>query len=90
MEEKIEEKDFVQSWRSLKGKELEMESEDQNNFSYYLMNVDEVSKILNISKSKVYRMIKAGELPSVLVGYSKRVHPDDLKKYINSFRNSLA
>jgi len=66
-----------------------METSKTDQFSYSLLRPDEVSRILSISKSKVYRMIKTGELPSVLVGYSKRVHPEDLQQYIEGCRNPV-
>lgn len=53
---------------------------------FNLLRPAEVSRILSISKSKVYRLISSGELPSVEVGYSKRVHPSDLVHYIDNAR----
>ncbi len=66
-----------------------MSGKNKHNPSFTLMRPEEVCEVLNVSKSKIYRMIKAGELPSVLVGYSKRVHPDDLMKYIDRRRNPM-
>ena len=47
-----------------------------------LLKVDEVAEQLNISKSFAYSLMKTGQLPSVRLGRSVRVHPRDLKEYI--------
>lgn len=63
-----------------------MEKQSKNNFSFELLKPDDVSQILSVSTSKVYKLIKLGELPSILVGYSKRIHPEDLEVYIENGR----
>ena len=47
-----------------------------------LLLAGEVAKILQISRSKAYNLIRCGELPSVRIGTSVRVPEDDLKAYI--------
>lgn len=42
----------------------------------------EIAQMLNVSKAHIYNLIASGELPSVMVGQSKRVRPEDLETYI--------
>ncbi len=66
-----------------------MISEQEKTISIHLLKPAEVSRVLNVSKSTVYRMLKSGDLPSLEVGFSKRVHPDDLDHFINECRKPL-
>ena len=67
-----------------------MEKQLNTKFSFELLKPDQVGRILSVSTSKVYKLIKAGELPSILVGYSRRIHPEDLELYIDSGRRKDA
>jgi len=49
-----------------------------------LLNAKQVAEILNISKSKTYRFMQLGEIPTVRIGKSRRVRPEDLIMYIES------
>jgi putative molybdopterin biosynthesis protein len=49
-----------------------------------LLTSDEVAKILKVSRSYAYLMLKRGDIPAVHVGSSVRVRPEDLELYINS------
>ena len=51
---------------------------------YGLLNAAEVAEILNISKSKVYRLMQTGEIPTVCIGTAKRIRPENLHNYINN------
>lgn len=53
-----------------------------------LLKASEVAQILNVSKAHVYNLIASGDLPSVHVGESRRVRPEDLEKYIESNLNN--
>ena len=46
------------------------------------LTVAEVAAILRVSTMTVYRLIKAGELPSVRVGKSYRLREDDVDAYV--------
>jgi excisionase family DNA binding protein len=48
-----------------------------------LLNAKQVAEILNISKSKAYHFMQLGEIPTVRIGKSRRVRPEDLIEYIN-------
>jgi excisionase family DNA binding protein len=43
------------------------------NPSNQLVRVTEVARHLSLSRSKIYQMMDAGELPYVLLGHSRRV-----------------
>jgi excisionase family DNA binding protein len=47
-----------------------------------LLKAPEVAVILNCSKAFVYKLIKQGKLPSVQIGYAKRIRPEDLHHFI--------
>ena len=55
-----------------------------------LLKSDEVAEILQISRSMAYALMKRGDIPTVRIGTSVRVRPEDLEKYIkdNVTRNS--
>jgi excisionase family DNA binding protein len=42
----------------------------------------QVSKIISVSKSQVFALMKTGELESLTIGRSRRVSQDQLIKYI--------
>ena len=46
------------------------------------LTVAEVAGLLRVSTMTVYRLIKAGDLPSVRVGKSYRVREDDVDRYL--------
>lgn len=62
---------------STKGQE---KTEKQN----AILTSDEVAKILRISKSKVYRMMQVGEIPSVKFGRTSRIRLEDLQNFIRN------
>ena len=47
-----------------------------------LLKSEEVAEILQISRSMAYTIMKRGDLPTVRIGTSVRVRPEDLDKYI--------
>ena len=48
------------------------------------LTVAEVASIMRVSKMTVYRMVHAGELPAIRVGWSFRVPEDEVHKYLRS------
>lgn len=48
----------------------------------HLIHANDVAKILNISKSLAYRILKLGEIPTVRIGTAVRVRESDLLVYI--------
>jgi excisionase family DNA binding protein len=61
---------------------LELEDEMANTFVAILLRPEEAGRILGFSRSKVYGMLAAGELPSVRLGKSVRVPRAALEKFI--------
>jgi excisionase family DNA binding protein len=57
-----------------------------------LLTSDEVAKILRVSRSSAYLLMKRGELPVVHVGRLMRVRPEDRQGYIhdNATQGDLA
>ena len=51
-----------------------------------LLKADEVARILNISRSLVYRLIHTGKIPHIRINQAVRVHNDDLNKFIEGNR----
>ena len=49
-----------------------------------LLKSDEVAKILHVSRSFAYLLMKRGDIPVVRVGTAVRVRPEDLERFINN------
>ena len=49
----------------------------------FMFNPRDTAKILSISRSQVYQLLKTGELESVRIGRSRRISQDQLILYIN-------
>ena len=47
-----------------------------------LLKSEEVAGTLQISRSMAYALMKRGDIPTVRIGTSVRVRPEDLEKYI--------
>ena len=52
------------------------------NPGYRLLKARDVAAFLNVSRSFAYHLIQTGELPTVRLGKSVRVRPQDLQAYI--------
>ena len=48
------------------------------------LTVAEVAELIRVSTMTVYRLIKAGELPTVRVGKSYRIWEDDVDEFLAS------
>jgi excisionase family DNA binding protein len=53
-----------------------------------LFNVNQVSKIMNVSKSQVYNLINNGKLESVAIGRSRRVTTSQMNRFIENLTAS--
>ena len=47
-----------------------------------VLTIPEVARELRVGRTTVYRLISTGELPSVLVGGSRRVAAEALARYV--------
>ena len=48
-----------------------------------LLKASEVARILNISRSLVYRLIHNGKIPHIRINQAVRIHNDDLNRFID-------
>lgn len=55
-----------------------------------LLRPEEVAECLNIGRSKVYELMRAGTLESVRIGTCRRVTRADLERYVDSLRSEMA
>lgn len=49
-----------------------------------MMDITQVAEALAVSETTVRRLLRAGEIPVVMVGRQYRIQPDDLQLYIQS------
>ena len=49
-----------------------------------LLNARDVAAALNMGLSTAYLLMERGELPSIRIGRSVRIRPEDLEKFIES------
>ena len=49
-----------------------------------LLNAQDVAAALKMGLSTVYMLVERGELPSIRIGRSVRIRPEDLEKFIES------
>jgi len=56
----------------------------------FLYTVQEAAEALKMSRSKVYGLMKGGELPSVKIGGSRRLRKQDLMDYVNCLDSEVS
>lgn len=49
-----------------------------------LLRIDEITEILGISRSQAYKMVAAGEIPSLKIGKAIRIPADRLKAWVEA------
>jgi excisionase family DNA binding protein len=49
-----------------------------------LLKPEEVANLLTISRSFAYRLMQSGQLPTIRLGRSCRVRPQDLAEYLEA------
>jgi excisionase family DNA binding protein len=55
-----------------------------------LLTVDEAAGCLRISRSKFYKLMRDGAIPTLLMDGSRRVAKADLEAYVNQLREQAA
>lgn len=55
-----------------------------------LYKVTDVAQVLSLSRTKVYELVRSGELTSVRIGGSRRVRGEDLARYVESLERISA
>jgi len=63
--------------------EVKQPEDNSNGAKTGLLNCQEVAEHLGISESMAYTLTKRGEIPSVRLGRSVRVRPEDLQAFIS-------
>lgn len=59
----------------------------QNNLPGKLLRAEEVAALLNVSRAFAFRLMQHGQIPTIRIGKSIRVRPEDLEAFIASRRN---
>jgi excisionase family DNA binding protein len=54
----------------------------------FLYTIPEITGLLGISRTKVYQLIKAGELPVVRIGRSVRIYRPELQEWLEGIANA--
>ena len=55
-----------------------------------LLTADDLTELLQISKSHAYQLMRSGEMRTVRLGRSVRVSEEDLQAYLDSTREEPA
>jgi excisionase family DNA binding protein len=50
--------------------------------SKLLLTIPEAGAVLSVSRSKIYGLMNSGDLPSVLLGRSRRIRVSDLEQFV--------
>jgi len=60
--------------------------------TYGLLKGNDVAERLNVSKAFAYRLMASGQIPTIRMGRSVRVRPEDLEKFleVSRFRRNEA
>ena len=61
---------------------IEPKHNNERGKNQMLLRAKDISLILNISRSYAYLLMQSGELPTVRLGRSIRVQPNDLEEYL--------
>jgi excisionase family DNA binding protein len=54
-----------------------------------LLKGSDIAKLLNVSRSFAYNLMQSGVIPTVHIGKSRRVRPQDLEIYIKQNIHSM-
>lgn len=66
--------------------ELRVESRMENGVVPQLITVTEAAERLGLSRSKMYELLAAGEMPSVRIGRTRRIDTEDLVAFVEQHR----
>jgi len=56
----------------------------------HLLTVDEVGEVLGLSRTSIYRLSESGQIPSVVLGGSRRFDPSTLALWISGKEPRIA
>ena len=54
-----------------------------------LLKAEEVAQVLGVSRSKIYKMMREKEIPTITLGKNVRVSRDDLENFISENREYI-
>jgi excisionase family DNA binding protein len=55
----------------------------------WLVTLPEAARLLGVSRSKLYELVAAGELPTVRIGRSRRIAVADLEEFVRRCRTRV-
>lgn len=47
-----------------------------------LISTEEAARTLGIGRTRMYELLRTGEVPSIKLGRSRRIRPEDLEEYV--------
>jgi excisionase family DNA binding protein len=47
-----------------------------------LMSAEEAARALGIGRTRMYELLRSGEVASIKLGRSRRIRPEDLEEYV--------
>lgn len=53
-----------------------------------LLTVEEAAERLRIGRTRMFALVKSGEIESVQIGRLRRIHPDAIEKFARSLRKT--
>jgi len=62
--------------------EAEKKTAREHGMQPLLLTVEEAQRLLSLSRSKIYEMLRAGEIPSIKVGRVRRIPRTALEQYV--------
>jgi len=62
--------------------------DEPSNSAKVLLTVEEAAERLRVGRTKVYALIRSGEIPSVQIGRLRRIHVDALNEYAERLTHS--
>lgn len=66
--------DAIDRWKAASAKKEE---------PAWLLKAEEAARLLGLSRSRVYELIASNELPSIMIGRSRRLRRDQLLKWLD-------
>ena len=54
---------------------------------HILLTVEEAADRLRIARTRMFALVKTGEIESVLIGRLRRIHPDAIEAYARRLQN---
>lgn len=59
----------------------------RNTTEHILLTVEEAADRLRIGRTRMFALVKSGEIESVLIGRLRRIHPEAIEAYAHRLQN---